>query len=185
MDRLQDRYIKTIQPAVAKQFELKNVMATPHLVKVTINMGMGDSLKDPTLIEKMTGVLKTITGQKPVSTKSKKSIASFNLRQGDVIGLKVTLRRDKMWDFVEKVAQIVLPRVKDFRGINPEAFDPAGNYTLGLEDFFVFPELDPAKLNIKSKGLAITFTIRNGSKEKSRYLLEQIGFLFKTEKDKE
>lgn len=181
MEDLKTRYIKTIKPELAKKYKIENPMAVPEPTKVVVNMGLGEATKDSSIIELMEKVLEQITGQKSVRTQARKSIAEFNLRQGQVIGLKVTLRGDKMWHFIEKLAQIVLPRVKDFQGIPLKGFDESGNYALGLKDYTAFPEIDIAKVQ-KIKGLSVVIKIKNSNPAMSKNLLKQIGFVFKKKK---
>ncbi|WKZ23819.1 MAG: 50S ribosomal protein L5 [Candidatus Dojkabacteria bacterium] len=157
---------------------ITNPMAAPIPQKVVLNMGIGEALKDKGVVEPLLKDLEVIAGQKPTPTKAKKSIADYGLRKGDVVGLKVTLRRDRMWHFIDKLINIVLPRVKDFRGISPTAFDAKGTYTLGVTELVVFPEIDATKV-VKAKGFAITITFSNGTKELTSDLMKRLGFIFK------
>ena len=175
---LKDTYLKKIAPQFEKKYEIKNKFAIPKPMKVTLNIGLGEALKDSGIIENVEKDLIAIAGQKPVRTKARKSVADFELRKGDVIGLKVTLRRDKMWHFLEKLVSIVLPRVKDFRGISPTAFDAKGNYTLGLVEYIVFPEIDPAKV-AKIKGLSIAVSFNTSDTNLNRDMMKELGFIFK------
>jgi len=175
---LKDTYLKKIAPQFEKKYEIKNKFAIPKPMKVTLNIGLGEALKDSGIIENVEKDLIAIAGQKPVRTKARKSVADFELRKGDVIGLKVTLRRDKMWHFLEKLVSIVLPRVKDFRGISPTAFDAKGNYTLGLVEYIVFPEIDPAKV-AKIKGLSIAVSFNTSDTNLNRNMMKELGFIFK------
>lgn len=158
---------------------IKNLLAAPVPQKVVINMGLGEALKDKGVIDTYLKDIEAIAGQKPVQTRAKKSIADYALRKGDVIGLKVTLRHDKMWHFIDKLINIVLPRVKDFRGTSATAFDAVGTYTMGITELVVFPEIDATKV-VKTKGLAITITFSNGTKEKTSELMKRMGFIFKS-----
>ena len=142
MSRLKEKYEKEAIPALQQKFNYKNVMEIPRLEKVVVNMGISDARENPKAIEAATNDLATITGQRPVVTKAKKSIAAFKVRQGMPIGAKVTLRSDKMYDFLDKLFNINLPRVRDFKGVSPDAFDGRGNYTLGIKEQLIFPEID-------------------------------------------
>lgn len=175
---LKDTFYKEIAPAFQKAKDIKNIHAIPTPEKITINVGLGEALKDGNIVDIIEKDLLLIAGQKPVRTKAKNSVADFELRKGDVIGLKVTLRRDRMWHFLDKLVNIVLPRVKDFRGVSPKAFDMKGNYTLGLAEYTVFPEIDPTKVT-KIKGLSIAVTFNTDNAELNREMLKQIGFIFK------
>lgn len=178
MKPLKERFEKEILPKFMADHGITNFLAAPTPDKVVVNMGIGEALKDKGVIETYSRDIEAITGQKVVPTKAKKAIADFNLRKGDVVGLKVTLRRDRMWHFIDKLINIVLPRVKDFRGTSATAFDVKGTYTLGLTELVVFPEIDASKV-IKTKGLAITISFRNGSKELTSDLMKRLGFIFK------
>lgn len=179
MKPLKERFEKEILPKFMEEHGIKNIMAAPIPLKVTLNMGLGEALKDKGVIEIYEKDLEAIAGQKPVQTRAKKSIADFSLQKGAVIGLKVTLRRDKMWHFIDKLINIVLPRVKDFRGISSTAFDAKGAYTLGVTELVVFPEIDATKV-VKTKGFAITITFSNGTKELTSDLMRRLGFIFKS-----
>ena len=179
---------KVFKEKVIKEFlqkyNLKNPMAVPRPVKVTINIGIGDEAKDEKAIEEILKIVESITGQKPVLTKARKSVAEFNVRKGDPIGIKVTLRGKRMWDFLNRLINLALPQVKDFRGVNPGSFDKNGNYTLGLVEYLVFPEVDPSKVD-RVKGMSIAITFSGGDPEKNRFILERLGFVFKKEEKKE
>lgn len=178
MKPLKERFEKEILPKFMADHGITNVMAAPIPQKVVLNMGLGEALKDKGVIDTYLKDLEAIAGQKPVQTRAKKSIADFSLQKGAVIGLKVTLRRDKMWHFIDKLINIVLPRVKDFRGISATAFDAKGTYTLGVTELVVFPEIDATKV-VKAKGFAITITFSNGTKELTSDLMKRLGFIFK------
>ncbi len=175
---LQDKFDKNIVPAFMKEFGIKNIMAVPRPVKVVLNIGVGNESKDASALEEILNTLSAIAGQKAVYTRAKKAIAGFNVRKGDIIGVKVTLRHAKMWALLDKLVNIVLPRTKDFKGIDINNFDRAGNYTLGLVEYLVFTEVDPVKVN-KIKGVSISIVFRNSNPKYSRYLMEQMGFVFK------
>ncbi len=177
---LRTRYDQEIVPAFMKKFGVQNVFAVPRPIKVTLNIGVGAESKDPAALEEVQKVLSNIAGQKAVFTRAKKSIAGYNVRKGDIIGVKVTLRHEKMWGFLDKLIHIVLPRTKDFKGIPGDNFDRAGNYTLGLVEYLVFTEVDPVATT-KVKGLSVNITFRNSTPEYSRFLMEQMGFVFKKE----
>jgi len=161
-----------------KKFGVKNPLAVPRIKKVVLNIGVGKEHKDAAILEEVEKVLTQIAGQKAVFTRAKKSIAGFNVRKGDIIGVKVTLRKDRMWEFLYKFVNIVLPRVKDFKGIDPDNFDKAGNYTLGLTEYLVFPEVNPVKIK-NIKGISIAIVFNNSNPEYSRFILEKLGFVFK------
>jgi large subunit ribosomal protein L5 len=158
---------------------ITNLLAAPVPQKIVINMGLGEALKDKGVIETYTKDLEALSGQKCVQTRAKKSIADFGLQKGAVIGLKVTLRRDRMWYFLDKLINIVLPRMRDFRGISDTAFDAVGTYTLGINELVVFPEIDATKV-VKTKGFAITIVFSNGNKEITIDLMKRMGFIFKS-----
>jgi len=145
--RLKERYTKEVAPAIAKEFDIKNPMAIPRLEKVVINMGMGEAIANAKILDTAADEVRAITGQKPVVTKAKKSIASFKLRQGMPIGVMVTLRGERMYEFFDRLVSIALPRVRDFRGVSPKAFDGRGNYTLGVKEQLIFPEIDFNKVD--------------------------------------
>jgi large subunit ribosomal protein L5 len=155
VSRLQDKYNNEVVPALIKKFNYKSIMEVPRLVKVVVNMGINDARENPKAIEAATGDMATITGQKPVVTKARKSIAAFKLREGMPVGAKVTLRAKKMYEFLDKLFNINLPRVRDFRGVSPDAFDGRGNYTLGIKEQLIFPEIDYDKID-RVRGMDIT-----------------------------
>jgi large subunit ribosomal protein L5 len=177
--RLHERYKKEIVASLMKRFGYKNPMQVPRLHKIVVNMGLGEAVSNPKLIEAATVELAAITGQKPVVTRAKKSIATFKLREGMPIGVKVTLRRERMWEFFDRLVTLSLPRVRDFRGTSPRAFDGAGNYTLGLREQIVFPEVDFDQVD-KVKGMNITFVTTADSNEEAKELLSQLGMPFRS-----
>jgi large subunit ribosomal protein L5 len=174
---MRERYQKEIAPALAKAFELKNMMEVPKLEKVVVNIGAGEALDNPKALEAAVGDLTTITGQKPVTTKARKSIANFKLREGRLIGAKVTLRGERMWAFLDRLLNIALPRVRDFRGVSANAFDGRGNYTLGLRDQLVFPEIEYDKID-KLRGMEVTIVTSARTDEQARALLQLLGMPF-------
>jgi large subunit ribosomal protein L5 len=175
--RLKTRYRDEVVARLQQELGLGNPMQVPHLEKVVINMGVGDSLKDGRMLEAAVEDLQVITGQKPVITKARKSIAGFKLREGMPIGVKVTLRGDRMWEFVDRLVSIAIPRIRDFRGLNPSAFDGRGSYTLGLTEQLIFPEIDYDKV-AKVRGMDITVVTTATSDEEGRALLVALGFPF-------
>jgi large subunit ribosomal protein L5 len=176
--RLQQKYQETIIPSLKEKFKRENVMSLPKLQKVAINMGVGSNLSEKKYMEEAVDVLTQISGQKPVITKARKSIANFKLREGMNVGCMVTLRGARMYEFIDRLISLVLPRVRDFQGVNPKSFDGHGNYNLGITEFLVFPELNPDKYS-KSQGLNVTFTIRGDSDDESRELLREFGMPFR------
>jgi large subunit ribosomal protein L5 len=177
VSRLKEKYRKEVVPALMEKFGYKNVMEVPRLAKVTVNMGLGEAIQNPKAIDAAVEDLKVITGQKPVVTRAKKSIAAFKLRAGMQIGAKVTLRGERMYDFVDKLFNIVLPRVRDFRGVPPKAFDGRGNFTLGLREQIIFPEIDYDKVD-RVRGMNITFVTTAKTDEEARELLRLLGMPF-------
>ncbi len=176
--RLKERYQKEVGPAIAKEFGIKNPMAIPRVKKVVLNMGMGEAIANAKILDTATEELRTITGQKPVITKAKKSIASFKLRQGMPIGVMVTLRGDRMYEFLDRFVSIALPRVRDFRGVSPKAFDGRGNYTIGVREQLIFPEIDFNKVD-KLRGMNITIITSARNDEQARALLKGLGMPFR------
>jgi large subunit ribosomal protein L5 len=164
-------------PALKKQFGYKNVMAAPRLVKINVNMGLGEAISNAKLLDVAAEELSAITGQRPVITKAKKSIAAFKLRQGMPIGVTVTLRGDRMYEFLDRLISIALPRVRDFRGVSPRSFDGRGNYTLGLRDQLIFPEIDYAKAD-KARGMNVTIVTTARSDDEAYELLRMLGMPF-------
>jgi large subunit ribosomal protein L5 len=177
MNRMHERYNKEVAPALLKSFGFKNVMQVPHIQKVVVNIGLGEALDNPKALDAATSDLMIITGQKPVQTKARKSIANFKLREGRLIGTKVTLRGDRMWSFLDRLLNIALPRVRDFRGVSANAFDGRGNYTLGLKDQLVFPEIEYDKID-KLRGMEITIVTSAKNDEHARALLQMLGMPF-------
>ncbi len=180
MNRLQEKYQKETVPALIKAFEYENVMQVPRIEKVVLNIGLGEAMDNPKALEAAMGDMTTISGQKPVMTKARKSIANFKLREGRIIGTKVTLRGDKMWAFLDRLINASLPRVRDFRGVSPEAFDGRGNYTLGLKDQLIFPEIEYDKID-KLRGMEITVVTTAQSDDHARLLLQLLGMPFRKE----
>ena len=181
--RLLEKYRKEIVPQMKKEFGIKNSMAVPRIEKVVVNMGVGEALQDIKILEKAMDELSLITGQKPVMRRAKKAIANFKIRQGSPVGCKVTLRRSMMYEFMDRLISIALPRIRDFRGVSMDAFDKAGNYTLGLSEQGIFPEIEYDKLT-RTQGMDITFVIKNvRTKDQARALLRLFGVPFKTDKD--
>lgn len=178
MVRLKERYHKEIAPALSKEFEIGNPMAVPRLEKIVLNMGMGEAIANAKILDTAADELRSITGQKPVVTKAKKSIASFKLRQGMPIGVMVTLRGDRMYEFLDRLVSIALPRVRDFRGVSPKAFDGRGNYTLGIREQLIFPEIDFNKVD-KTRGMNISIVTTARDDEQARSLLKALGMPFR------
>jgi large subunit ribosomal protein L5 len=176
--RLKERYQKEIAPALAKEFNITNPMATPRLEKIVINMGLGEAIANSKIIDTAADELSSIAGQKPVTTKAKKSIASFKLREGMPIGSMVTLRGDRMYEFLDRFVSVALPRVRDFRGVSPKAFDGRGNYTLGIRDQLIFPEIDFNKVD-KTRGMNISIVTTAKNDEQARALLKALGMPFR------
>jgi len=181
--RLQVHYQETIRPALQQEFEFKNVLAIPKLEKISINMGVGEAMQDKKYLELAADAMGEIAGQKPVLTIARNSIAGFKLREGVPIGCKVTLRREKMYEFLDRLISIVLPRVRDFRGISRTAFDGKGNYSMGLSEWLVFPELNPDKF-ARPQGMNIAIITTAGENDVSRRLLEMFGMPFRAPKVK-
>lgn len=172
-------YEKEVRPALVRRFQYKNVMEVPKIEKITVNIGLGEALQNIKVLDSASGDMKAITGQKPVITKSKKSIASFKLREGQSIGCMVTLRRERMYEFLHKLVHIVLPRVRDFKGVSPKSFDGRGNYTLGLKEQIIFPEIEYDKID-KARGMNITVTTTAKTDEEGFELLKLMGMPFRT-----
>ena len=180
MNRMQERYQKEAVPALLKAFQYKNVMQIPRITKVVLNIGLGSEQDNAKALEAAMGDMTTISGQKPVMTKARTSIANFKLREGRIIGTKVTLRGDKMWAFLDRLMNTALPRVRDFRGVSPEAFDGRGNYTLGLRDQLIFPEIEYDKID-KLRGMEVTIVTTAKSDDHARLMLQLLGMPFKKE----
>jgi large subunit ribosomal protein L5 len=177
--RIREKYTKEVIPALMKRFGYDNPMQVPRLQKIVVNMGLGEAVSNPKLIESAVTEVAAITGQKPVVTRAKKSIATFKLREGMPIGVKVTLRRERMWEFFDRLVTLSLPRVRDFRGTSPRAFDGAGNYTLGLKEQIVFPEINFDKVD-KIKGMNITMVTTAKTNEEAKELLGALGMPFRS-----
>jgi large subunit ribosomal protein L5 len=176
--RLKARYKAEVVPALQKEFNFANVMQIPTLSKIVVNMGVGEAARDSKLIEGAIRDLTTITGQKPLVTRAKKSIAQFKLREGQPIGAHVTLRNDRMWEFMDRLLSISLPRIRDFRGLSPKQFDGKGNYTFGLTEQVVFPEIEQDKVD-RPRGMDITIVTTATNDDEGRALLKLLGFPFK------
>jgi len=177
VNALKEKYVSEITPSMMKKFNYSSIMETPKVDKIVLNMGVGDAIANSKNLDEAVEELGLIAGQKPLITKAKKSIAGFRLREGMSIGAKVTLRGDRMYDFLDKLINIALPRVRDFRGVSTRSFDGRGNYTLGVKEQLVFPEIDYDKVN-KIRGLDILIVTTANSDEESRELLSQIGMPF-------
>ena len=178
MNRLKEQYNKEIAPALFKELGLDNVMQTPRIEKVVVNIGVGEALDNPKALEAAVNDLTIITGQKPVITAGKKAISNFKLREGRQIGVKVTLRGEKMWAFLDRLINIALPRVRDFRGVSAEAFDGRGNYTLGLQEQLIFPEIQYDKID-KVRGMEVSIVTTAKDDEQARLLLSKFGMPFR------
>jgi len=177
MSRLSEKYRKDVVPALKKEFGIENPMAVPKIDKVVLNMGVGEAIQNVKIVEAAAEELTKIAEQRAVITRAHKSIATFKLREGMPIGCRVTLRGAKMYEFLDRLMNIALPRVRDFRGVPTRAFDGRGNYTLGIKDHLVFPEIDPGKVD-KSKGLNVTIVTTAGSDDRARVLLRELGMPF-------
>ena len=180
MNRMQERYQKEAVPALLKAFQYKNVMQVPRINKVVLNIGLGSEQDNAKALEAAMSDMTTIAGQKPVMTKARTSIANFKLREGRIIGTKVTLRGVKMWAFLDRLMNTALPRVRDFRGVSPDAFDGRGNYTLGLRDQLIFPEIEYDKID-KLRGMEVTIVTTAKSDDHARLMLQLMGMPFKKE----
>jgi len=178
MNRLRDKYKKDVIPALKKEFGYKNVMAVPKVEKVVVNMGLGEATSNPKLVDTGADELARITGQKPVTRRAKKSIAQFKVRKGQPIATMVTLRGERMWEFLDRLISIALPRVRDFKGVSPKGFDGRGNYTLGLRDQLLFPEIDYMKVD-KARGMNVSVVTTARTDEEARKLLQFIGMPFR------
>jgi large subunit ribosomal protein L5 len=176
--RLKQRFRKEVAPTLMKEFDLKNPMAVPHLHKIVVNMGVGEATQNAKVLDPAVSELAQITGQKPVVTRAKKSIAAFKVRAGQPIGAMVTLRGDRMYEFFDRLVNVVLPRVRDFRGVSTKSFDGRGNYTLGLHDQLIFPEIDYARVD-KLKGMNVTIVTTAASDDQARSLLRHLGMPFR------
>ena len=181
MNALKNQYEKEVVPALIKKFEYKSTMQVPKLDKIVINIGLGDTRENPKALENAMKELAQITGQKPIVTKAKKSIAAFKIREGQDLGCKVTLRKDKMYDFAYKLFNVALPRVRDFRGVSANSFDGRGNYSMGVKEQLIFPEIEYDKVD-KLRGMDIIFVTTAETDEEARELLRLLGMPFKTQK---
>lgn len=178
MTRLEQHYRENVVPALQQQFSYKSAMEIPRLTKITLNMGIGEASLDKKIVEAAVNDLSLIAGQKPVVTVAKKAIAGFKIREGMPIGCKVTLRRDKMYEFLDRLVNFAIPRIRDFRGLSPKGFDGQGNYNMGITEQIAFPEIDYDKID-KLRGLNISFTTTAGTPEEGRALLSAFQFPFK------
>ena len=178
MARLKDFYVKEVAPALIKEFKYKNKMQAPKLVKIVLNMGVGDAIQNIKLLENAAQELSMIVGQKAVITKARKSIATFKLRQGMPIGCTVTLRQDRMYEFFDRLVNVAVPRIRDFRGISPKSFDGRGNFSMGIKEQFIFPELDYDKIE-KVTGMNITIVTSAKTDNEARELLKRMGVPFR------
>ena len=179
MTRLKERYLKDVVPGLKKEFGYKNVMAIPKLEKVVVNMGLGEATQNVKLIDLGADEVGRVTGQRPVTTRAKKSIAAFKVRQGMPVGTMVTLRGDRMYEFLDRLMNIALPRVRDFKGVSTKGFDGRGNYTLGLRDQLLFPEIDYMKVD-KARGMNVSVVTTARTDEEARRLLQLLGMPFRT-----
>ena len=177
MNRMQEKYNIEVVPPLRKAFDLKNIMQVPRIQKVVVNIGMGEAMDNPKALEAAVSDLTTITGQKPIMTKARKSIANFKLREGRLIGTKVTLRGERMWAFLDRLLSTALPRVRDFRGVSSNAFDGRGNYTLGLRDQLIFPEIEYDKID-KLRGMEVTIVTTAKDDDQARTMLQLLGMPF-------
>jgi large subunit ribosomal protein L5 len=178
MSRLKEKYVKEVVPALTREFGYKNVMAVPRIRKVVVNMGLGEATGNAKIVDTGADELARITGQKPVTRRAKKSIASFKLRKGMPVGTMVTLRGERMWEFLDRLMTIALPRVRDFKGVSPRGFDGRGNYTLGLRDQLLFPEIDYMKVD-KARGMNVSVVTTARTDGEARKLLQFIGMPFR------
>ena len=178
--RLRSRFDKEVAPALLKELDLKNAMAVPRLNKIVVNMGMGEATQNSKILDPAVNELGQISGQKPIVTKAKKSIAAFKVREGQAIGTMVTLRGDRMYEFFDRLVSIVLPRVRDFKGVSTKSFDGRGNYTLGLHDQLIFPEISYEKVD-KLKGMNVTIVTTAANDNQARTLLKHLGMPFRTQ----
>jgi len=178
MSRLKDKYHQEVIPALRKEFGYKNIMAVPRVEKVVVNMGLGEATANAKLVDVGADELSRITGQKPVTRRAKKSIAAFKVRKGMPIGTMVTLRGERMWEFLDRLMNIALPRVRDFKGVSPRGFDGRGNYTLGLRDQLLFPEIDYMKVD-KARGMNVSVVTTAKTDQEARKLLQFIGMPFR------
>lgn len=180
MEKLKEQYVKEVVPALMKKFNYKSIMEVPKLEKVVINIGLGDIRDNPKALDNAMNDLSIITGQKPIITKAKKSIAAFKIREGANVGCKVTLRSEKMYEFVYKLFNVAMPRIRDFRGVSDKAFDGKGNYSMGIKEQLIFPEIEYDKID-KLRGMDIIFVTTAKSDEEAKELLTLLGMPFKNE----
>ena len=178
MAKLHDFYKESVVPELVKQFSYNSVMQVPRIEKITLNMGVGEALADKKVLDNAVADLEAISGQKPVRTVARKSVAGFKVREGFPIGCKVTLRGERMWDFLQRLISIAIPRIRDFRGLNPKSFDGRGNYSMGVREQIIFPEIDYDKVD-KVRGLDITITTNAGTDDEARALLAAFNFPFR------
>lgn len=178
MERLRAQYLETVVPALRERFQYKNIMQVPKITKITLNMGLGDAVADKKIIEHAVSDMTAIAGQKPVVTKARKSVAAFKIRDGYPIGCMVTLRRGRMYEFLDRLINVSLPRVRDFRGFSPRSFDGRGNYSLGIKEQIIFPEIDYDRVD-KIRGMDITITTNARNDEEAKALLEAFRFPFR------
>jgi large subunit ribosomal protein L5 len=178
MARLKEKFEKEVRPKLMKENSYSSVMQVPRLTKITINIGVGEATQNSKTLDAAVGDLQSITGQKPLVTKARKSISNFKLRQGVNIGCAVTLRRDRMYEFFDRLVNIAMPRIRDFRGVSPKSFDGRGNYNLGLREQLIFPEIDYDKID-KVRGMTISFTTSAKSDDEARQLLAELGMPFR------
>ena len=176
-NRLKEKYVNEVTPSLVEKFEYSSIMQVPKIEKIVLNMGVGDAVSNSKNLDEAVAELELIAGQKPVITRAKKSIAGFRLREGMAIGTKVTLRGERMYDFLDKLINVSLPRVRDFRGVSPKAFDGRGNYTLGVREQLIYPEIDYDKVN-RVRGLDIVLVTTSNTDEEARELLTQMGMPF-------
>jgi large subunit ribosomal protein L5 len=180
MSRLKDRYVKDVVPALTKEFGYKNVMAVPKIQKVVVNMGLGEATQNVKIVDTGSDELARITGQRPVARRAKKSIAQFKVRKGMPVGTMVTLRGERMYEFLDRLMNVALPRVRDFRGVSPKGFDGRGNFTLGLRDQLIFPEIDYMKVD-KTRGMNVSVVTSARTDQEARKLLQLIGMPFRAQ----
>ncbi|HET8816104.1 MAG TPA: 50S ribosomal protein L5 [Pseudidiomarina sp.] len=178
MAKLHDFYKESVVPELVKQFGYNSVMQVPRIEKITLNMGVGEALADKKILDNAAADLEAISGQRPIRTVARKSVAGFKIREGYPIGCKVTLRGERMWDFLQRLIVIAIPRIRDFRGLNPKSFDGRGNYSMGVREQIIFPEIDFDKVD-KVRGLDITITTTSGTDDEARALLAAFNFPFK------
>jgi large subunit ribosomal protein L5 len=178
MSRLKERYVRDVVPALRREFGYRNVMAVPRLTKIVVNMGIGEATQNAKIVDAASDDLARITGQKPAVTRARKSIAAFKVRQGMPIGVMVTLRGERMYEFLDRLIAIALPRVRDFKGVSPKGFDGRGNYTLGLRDQLIFPEIDYLKVD-KTRGMNVSVVTTAKTDQEARRLLQLLGVPFR------